>query len=193
MIGKIHSVFSGGTVDGPGVRFVVFLSGCPLRCKCCHNPDTWDFNGGMLYSAENIVKKAKRYREYFGENGGITLSGGEPVCQAEFSAEIFRLCKENGINTCLDTSGAVVNASVLKLLRLTDRVLLDIKYTDSELYKENVGMELNAALLFLDTLQQMNIPTTLRQVIVPGINDTKENFSALENIPKREARKILIL
>lgn len=181
-VGRVHSIQSLGTVDGPGVRFVVFLSGCPLRCKCCHNPDTWDFNGGTVYAAEEIVKKAVRYREYFGEKGGITLSGGEPVCQADFSAEIFRLCKEKGINTCLDTSGVTLNSSVTKLLGYTDRVLLDIKYTNTELYRENVGMELSAAIDFLDVLQKMNIATTVRQVIIPGVNDTKENFSELEGI-----------
>ncbi len=182
--GRVHSLQSLGTVDGPGVRFVVFFSGCPLRCKCCHNPDTWDFSSGSEYSATEIVKKAERYRAYFGENGGITLSGGEPLCQAEFGAEIFRLCKENGINTCLDTSGAVLNESVIKLLSYTDRVLLDIKYTSDELYKENVGMTLKEALTFLDTLDKMRIPTTVRQVIIPEINDSEENLSALCEIIK---------
>ena len=151
--GYVHSIQSLGTVDGPGVRFVVFLSGCPLRCKCCHNPDTWEFSRGMLCTAEEIVKKAERYRSYFGEKGGITLSGGEPLCQADFCAEIFRLCKEKGINTCLDTSGAVLNESVLELLSYTDRVLLDIKYTDNALYTENVGMTLNGVLEFISTLE----------------------------------------
>lgn len=99
--GRVHSIQSLGTVDGPGVRFVVFLQGCHLRCKCCHNPDTWDISGGYELSAEEIVKKAERCREYFGKEGGITLSGGEPLIQADFAYEIFSLCKKSGINTAL--------------------------------------------------------------------------------------------
>ena len=185
--GRIHSFQSLGTVDGPGVRFVVFFSGCPLRCRCCHNPDTWDFKGGNEYTAKEIVDRVERYRSYFGKDGGITLSGGEPVCQAEFAAEIFRLCKEKGINTCLDTSGVLLNDSVINLLLLTDRVLLDIKYTDAKLYRENVGMTYEDALNFLAVLEKMKIPTTLRQVVIPKINDSEENFSALERIIKKHS------
>ncbi len=185
--GYVHSIQSLGTVDGPGVRFVVFFSGCPLRCKCCHNPDTWDFKGGSVYSAEEIVKKAERYRSYFGESGGITLSGGEPIMQADFAIEIFKLCKEKGINTCLDTSGAVMNDAVKKLLEYTDRVLLDIKYTSDELYKENVGMTLGGALEFLDELEKMHIPTTVRQVVIPSVNDSEENYTALCKIIKEHS------
>lgn len=185
--GRVHSFQSLGTVDGPGVRCVVFLSGCPLRCKCCHNPDTWDLGGGTEYGAEEIVKKAERFRAYFGEKGGITLSGGEPLCQARYALELFRLCKERGINTCLDTSGALLGADVTKLLGYTDRVLLDIKYTSEELYKENVGMSLSRALEFLGTLEKMKIPTTVRQVVIPGVNDTEESLSALEGIIKAHA------
>ncbi len=183
-MGKVHSIQSLGTVDGPGVRFVVFLNGCPLRCKCCHNPDTWDFNAGSEYSADEIVGKAERYREYFGKTGGITLSGGEPLCQSDFATEIFMLCKKRGINTCLDTSGAVLNEGVKSLLKFCDRVLLDIKYTNEKHYKENVGMKYESVLKFLGTLEKMNVNTTVRQVIIPGINDTEENFSELEKIVK---------
>ena len=134
--GKIHSIQSMGTVDGPGVRFVDFLQGCNLRCGCCHNPDTWDMKGGTEYTAEEIVAKVLRYKPYFGKEGGITLTGGEPLLQSEFSAEIFALCRKNGINTCLDTSGGCYPENTKKLLKLTDRVLLDIKYTDDALYAE---------------------------------------------------------
>jgi pyruvate formate lyase activating enzyme len=182
--GYVHSLQSLGTVDGPGVRFVTFFSGCPLRCKCCHNPDTWAFGSGTEYSASEIVKKAERFRSYFGEKGGITLSGGEPICQSEFATEIFRLCKEKGINTCLDTSGAILNDSVKRLLSYTDRVLLDIKYTNNGQYTENVGTSLDAVLDFLNTLENMKIPTTVRQVIIPEVNDSDENFSELERIIK---------
>ena len=180
--GKIHSIQTLGTVDGPGVRFVVFMQGCPLRCKCCHNPDTWEFEGGTDYTPEEIVEKAIRYREYFGEKGGITVSGGEPLCQAEFVTEVFELCHKEGINTCLDTSGVILNDSVKNLLSKTDRVLLDYKYTTDDLYRENVGCELSVISDFLKYLNEINMPTTLRQVIIPTVNDNEENIIKLKSI-----------
>ena len=180
--GRVHSIQSLGTVDGPGIRFVVFLQGCNLRCKCCHNPDTWDMNGGKEFTAEEIVRKASRYTEYFGSEGGITLSGGEPLLQSDFAREIFRLCHEKGINTCLDTSGCILNDSVRALLEETDRVLLDIKYTDDELYRENVGCSLGKPLEFLSYLNEKNIPVIVRQVIIPTLNDNGENIGKLREI-----------
>lgn len=182
IVGRVHSVQSLGTVDGPGIRFVVFLQGCNLRCKCCHNPDTWDMNGGKECTAEEIAEKASRYKEYFGSEGGITLSGGEPLLQADFAREIFRLCHEKGINTCLDTSGCIMNDSVKALLGETDRVLLDIKYTDDEQYRENVGCSMAKPLEFLGYLNEKNIPVTLRQVIIPTLNDNEENIGRLREI-----------
>lgn len=181
-MGRVHSIQSMGTLDGPGVRFVVFLQGCPLRCGCCHNPDTWDTEGGTLYSAEELVKKAIRFKEYFGEDGGVTVSGGEPLLQADFVREIFELCHENGINTCIDTSGCILNDKVKALLLVTDRVLLDIKYTTDTLYRKNVGCPISAPLAFLDYLCEKNISTTLRQVIIPTKNDNDENILALKKI-----------
>ena len=181
-LGRIHSIQSLGTVDGPGIRFVVFMQGCNLRCGCCHNPDTWDIKGGTEYTAEEIVKKALRYREYFGKEGGITVSGGEPLLQAEFVKEVFTLCKNEGINTCLDTSGSILNDSVKELLEVTDRVLLDIKYTENELYKKHVGCDMDKVLSFLSYLNEKKIPTTLRQVIIPTLNNTKENILRLKEI-----------
>ena len=183
--GRVHSFQSMGTVDGPGVRFVVFLQGCNLRCKCCHNPDTWSFSEGSEYSPEEIVKRAVRYREYFGEAGGITLSGGEPVCQSEFAYEVFKRSHEVGINTCLDTSGSILNGSVKKLLSETDRVLLDIKYTNEKDYMEKVGCGYSSVLDFLDYLDEKNIPTTIRQVIIPSLNDSDENILELKKIAKK--------
>ena len=180
--GKVHSIQTLGTVDGPGVRFVVFMQGCPLRCKCCHNPDTWDFEGGTIYSPEEIVEKATHYREYLGSNGGITVSGGEPLCQAEFVTEIFKLCHKAGINTCLDTSGIILNSQIKELLNETDRVLLDIKYTDEALYRENVGCELSDVRDFLEYLSKENIKTTIRQVIIPTVNDDENNIIKLKSI-----------
>ncbi|MBR5241599.1 MAG: 4Fe-4S cluster-binding domain-containing protein, partial [Clostridia bacterium] len=121
--GRVHSIQTLGTLDGPGVRFVIFMQGCNLRCGCCHNPDTWSFEGGKIYTAEELLKKIMNYRTYFGKDGGVTVSGGEPLLQAEFIKELFILCHDNGINTCLDTSGSILNDGVKELLAHTDRVL----------------------------------------------------------------------
>lgn len=185
MHGQVHSIQSLGTVDGPGLRFVVFLQGCNLRCKCCHNPDTWEMQSEKTFTPEEIVEKALNYREYFGEKGGITLSGGEPLLQPEFAYEIFRLCHENRINTCLDTSGSILNNQVKKLLAETDRVLLDIKYTENALYLENVGCSIDKPMEFLEYLNEQKIPVTLRQVIIPTLNDNEENIEKLNEIVKK--------
>ncbi len=183
--GFVHSIQSLGTVDGPGVRFVVFLQGCNLRCKCCHNPDTWSMGEGTQYQADEIVSKAMRYKAYFGQEGGITLSGGEPLVQSDFAAEIFSLCREKGINTCLDTSGSILNGSVKKLLSVTDRVLLDYKYTTDEEYRENAGCSLKRVEDFLSYLNEKNIPVTLRQVIIPTVNDNEKSILRLREIIKK--------
>lgn len=187
MTGRIHSIQSLGTLDGPGVRFVVFLQGCNLRCGCCHNPDTWDISGGTEYKAEEIVKKAVRYREYFGKDGGITLSGGEPLLQAAFVRDVFERCHAEGIHTCLDTSGSVWNADTRALLAVTDRVLLDIKYTDDVLYRKHVGCALEKPIAFLAYLDEKKIPVTLRQVIIPTLNDSKDGVRALKTIAARHS------
>lgn len=187
MKGYIHSFQSLGTVDGPGVRFVCFTQGCPLRCGCCHNPDTWEFSKNNSFTPEEVLEKALRFKDYFGLEGGITLSGGEPLAQAEFVKELFKLCKENGLNTCLDTSGCILNDSVKDLLTYTDRVLLDIKYTDSELYKKHVGCEYSSVLEFLSYVNGKNIPVWLRQVIIPTLNDNEENIKNLNALKKKFA------
>ena len=184
MIGRVHSIQTLGTLDGPGVRFVVFLQGCNLRCKCCHNPDTHSISGGKEYTPEQIVHEALRYREYFGTEGGITLSGGEPLLQAEFVREVFSLCHKNGINTCLDTSGSIINDDIIALLDECDRVLLDYKFTTDELYRENVGCSIEVVREFLEILQEKNIPTTLRQVIIPTINDDTKSVKTLKAVAK---------
>lgn len=169
-----------GTLDGPGVRFVAFTQGCQLRCACCHNPETWSVNGGTVYTAEEVVNRALKYKEYFGKTGGITLSGGEPLLQPEFTAEIFRLSRENGINTCLDTSGCVPFFD--SVLNYTDYCLLDIKYTTDEQYKKYVGCSLAKPLDFLKQLNNRNIPTRIRQVIIKGLNDTPESIKRLKEL-----------
>ena len=181
-MGRIHSIQTLGTVDGPGVRFVAFLQGCPLRCGCCHNPDTWSPEGGTTTTATELVAKATRYRSYFGPHGGITLSGGEPLLQAAFVQEVFSLCREEDIHTCLDTSGCMLTDEVKAALEVTDRVLLDVKYTTEEGYQQHVGTSLSKVMDFLSYLDEKGIPTTLRQVIIPTLNDTAENIAALRDI-----------
>ena len=175
MNGRIHSLQSFGAADGPGIRFVVFLSGCPLRCGCCHNPDTWNMSGGKEMSAEEIFARVLRFREYFGENGGVTVSGGEPLMQSDFCAELFSLCREAGIGTCLDTSGCI-------LLELCGLVLLDIKYTDAESYRRYVGCEYESVLRFYRRLLERGVPMWLRQVVIPGLNDSEENYRRLARL-----------
>ena len=182
--GFVHSIQSMGAVDGPGVRFVAFLQGCPLRCACCHNPDTWEIGGGKKYSADELARRCARYREYFGRDGGITLSGGEPLLQADFAREVFELCHRDGINTCLDTSGCMLSESVKELLEHTDRVLLDVKYTNAEDYRRYVLVPYEKTLEFLRYLNEKHIATTLRQVIIPTVNDTDENVTKLAEIAK---------
>jgi pyruvate formate lyase activating enzyme len=164
------------------VRFVVFLHGCPLHCGYCHNPDTRVGEEYKLISPKDVIGRAARFREYFGDRGGITFSGGEPLLQADFVRECARLSHEIGINVCIDTSGAILTQAVRDMLSYTDRVLLDIKFTSDSLYREHIGMPLDSALTFLRTLEDMKIPTTLRQVIVPTLNDTVENILALKAI-----------
>lgn len=179
-LGCVHSIQSLGTLDGPGVRFTVFMQGCPLRCACCHNPDTWDTEGGTLYTPDALYEKALHFREYFGDKGGVTLSGGEPLMQAPFATAFFRLCKGAGLNTCLDTSGCFLDGDTDALLSVTDRVLLDIKYPTDTLYREYVGCALNAPLAFLSRLEERGVATTLRSVIIPSYNDTEEHLAFLE-------------
>ena len=180
--GRIHSIQSLGTLDGPGVRFVAFLQGCPLRCHCCHNPDTWTPDDGTLYTPEELVSRALRFREYFGHEGGITLSGGEPLWQAAFAREVFALCRAADIHTCLDTAGCLWNEEVEELLALTDRVLLDVKYTTDADYRAYVGCGIAPVLDFLQKLDARNIPTTLRQVIIPTINDSEAQVRRLKDL-----------
>lgn len=180
--GFVHSIQTLATLDGPGVRFAVFLQGCPLRCACCHNPDTWDTEGGKHYAACELVERALRYRDYFGETGGVTLSGGEPLLQPAFCEDFFRLAREAGLHTCLDTSGCILNDEVKALLAVTDRVMLDIKYPTDPLYREYVGCPLDAPLAFLAYLQEKEIKTTLRTVLIPSLNDTKEHEEFLSSL-----------
>ena len=182
MRGYVHSHQSLGTLDGPGVRYIVFMQGCPLRCHCCHNPDTWEFGKGTIEAPDEVFSRIARCKSYFGSTGGVTVSGGEPLLQADFVEELFRLCHDDGINTCLDTSGCILNDSVKRVLDKTDYVLLDVKYTTDELYRRYVGCGYQGVLDFLSYLNEKNITTRLRQVVISGINDTEQNYSALAEL-----------
>ena len=182
--GFVNSIQTLGTLDGPGVRFVVFMQGCPLKCGYCHNPETQELSGGTKFSSDEIIEKAIRYKEYFGKDGGITVSGGEPLLQAEFVREVFAIARTEGIGTCLDTSGSILTDAAKAALEVTDRVLLDIKYTSDAEYRKYVGCSIDAPLAFLDCLDSMGIPTTVRQVIVPTVNDSTESIKELKNITR---------
>ena len=175
VLGNIHSYESMGTVDGPGIRFVVFLQGCPLRCKFCHNPDTWNINEKKIEEkAEDVLKKIKRYKNFFGKKGGVTVTGGEPLIQSEFVLELFRLCKKEGIHTALDTSGYIFNEKVKEVLEYTDLVLLDIKAIDEKIYKDLTKVELDNTIKFAEYLKEIKKPVWIRHVVVPEITDDNE-------------------
>lgn len=179
MKGRIHSLQSLGTVDGPGVRCVIFMQGCPLRCICCHNPDTWDFAGGEETDTDELCRRIIRFRSYFGKNGGVTVSGGEPLMQAEFVAELFYKLKAQGIHTALDTSGCVMNDKVHRLLDVTDLVLLDHKYPTEDGYFANTHAHLADVEAFLSELDRRSIPTWIRRVIIPGKTDGEDSVRSL--------------
>ncbi|MGF6907550.1 pyruvate formate-lyase-activating protein [Fusobacterium sp. PH5-44] len=178
--GKIHSYESFGTVDGPGVRFVLFLQGCPLRCKYCHNPDTWDMNKFKIKrEPSEVFGMLKKYKNYFGKKGGVTITGGEPLVQSDFTLELLKLCKKGGIHTAIDTSGYILNDKVKEMLEYVDLVLLDIKTLDEKLHKELTGVMLDPVLDFVKYLELINKNVWIRHVIVPEITD---NDQLLEQI-----------
>lgn len=178
--GYVHSIETCGTVDGPGVRFVVFLQGCHLRCLYCHNVDTWKMKDGEKHTSDQIVKQALRYRSYMkASKGGITISGGEPLLQADFVAEVFSKIKRQGIHTAIDTSGQVNITSAKKVLDHTDLVLLDLKAIDPLVHKKLVGADLEKTLEFASYLNAHNIPTWIRHVLVPGYTDNPKHLEKM--------------
>lgn len=182
---KVHSVESFGTVDGPGIRFILFLQGCNLQCKYCHNRDTWDVNQGQYRSLEDILKQVRKYKNYIMPNGGVTVTGGEPLLQVKFLIEFFKELKKEGIHTCIDTSGMVtITEDIKELLSLTDLVLLDIKHIDDEKCKKLVGFSNKLELEFAKYLSDNNIKMWLRQVIIPGYTDNEQDLIKLKNFIK---------
>lgn len=192
---RIHSIESFGTVDGPGIRFVIFMQGCGLKCKYCHNRDTWDVNGGKLISADELLDKIEKYKSYIlPSGGGVTVTGGEPLLQVKFLITLFKELKNRNIPTAIDTSGMVdITYDIKELLSLTDLILLDIKHINDEKCKELVGFSNKKELEFARYLSDNNIPVWIRQVIIPGITDNendllelKKFISSLKNVQNIE-------
>ena len=185
MKGRIHSFETFGSVDGPGVRFLVFLSGCGFRCKYCHNPDTWSRPAALELSADEVLEKALRYREYWGAEGGITVSGGEPLLQIEFLTELFEKAKQKGINTCIDTAaGPFTRAepwfgAFRRLMDATDLVLLDLKHIDPAAHRELTGADNANVLDCAKYLSEIAKPVWIRHVLVPGINTDEPSLTKL--------------
>ena len=180
MEGRIHSFESLGAVDGPGVRFVVFMQGCALKCKYCQNRDTWNLKGGTTYSSDEIVDKILRYKNYIMPNGGVTISGGEPLLQTKFLIELFTKLKKYNIHTCIDTSGSVVLTDEIKeLIDLTDLFLLDIKCINDEKAFNLTGVSNKKELEFARYLSNINKPMWIRQVLVPGYTDDEQDLIKL--------------
>ena len=203
MLGRINKLETFGSVDGPGVRFVVFTQGCPMRCLFCHNPETWDFKGEDAFdiSAEDLLKKALRYQSYWGKDGGITVSGGEPLMQMDFLIEFFKLAKAAGVHTCIDTSGVnfVRNEPYFgkfeRLMKSTDLLLVDLKIIDPAEHKKLTGHPIDHNLDMFRYLDEIGKPIWIRHVLVPGISDndqylerTREFIQSLHNVQKEIGR-----
>ena len=185
MKGRIHSFESLGAVDGPGIRFVIFMQGCSLRCKYCQNRDTWDIHGGTEYECDEIFEKILRYKSYIAHDGGVTISGGEPLLQASFLIELFNKLKKEGIHTCIDTSGTVVlNDEIKRLIDLTDLFLLDIKCINDEVCKELTGVSNKKELEFARYLSDNNKKMWIRQVLIPAITDDEKDLKDLSKFIK---------
>ncbi len=192
--GRIHSFESMGLVDGPGIRSVVFMQGCTLRCAYCHNPDTWSFNEGTEITPEELVKKIIRFKPYFKKNGGVTFSGGDPLMQADFLIEALKLCKKEGIHTAIDTAG-YGTGKYDEILKYTDLVILDIKHVDDEGYKSLVCKSKKGFDDFLEAVQNSNTKLWIRHVVVPGITDSEDHIKKLAAIIKniKNVEKIELL
>lgn len=199
MQGRIHSVESFGSADGPGVRYLIFLQGCPMRCAYCHNPDTWATNKGELMGADELLDKAENYRSYWGPEGGITVSGGEALAQIDFVLELFQKAKARGINTCIDTSLAPFTrdeaffTTFNQLLEVTDLIMADIKHIDPEVHKRLTGRSNENILDCLRYLAEVGQPVWIRQVLVEGYTDsdeylakTREFIASLNNVERVE-------
>ena len=176
---NLHSIESFGTYDGPGIRMVVFLQGCPFECMYCGNPDTMRFEGGKFYSSVKLLEEALHMKPYFENGGGVTFSGGEPCCQAKKIIPIFHQLQQEGIHTCLDTNGHIMNHYIEKLLEVTDLVLLDVKHINSEIHQKITGRPNRNSLEFAKYLELKEKPFWLRYVLVPGLTDDTAHLHEL--------------
>lgn len=184
--GYIHSIETMGLVDGPGIRIVIFMQGCKLRCLFCHNPDTWGLKSNITMTSKEVVDQVRKYRPYIEMGGGVTFSGGEPLVQSEFLLDMLKLCRKAGIHTCIDTSGTGYDKEYLdEILKYSDLVILDIKAIDNENYKKMTGLEIDEFNYFKQKLSEYNTKLWLRQVIVPGINDNEEYILNLKEYIKQ--------
>ncbi len=179
-MGRIHSIETLGALDGPGIRVIVYLQGCPLRCAYCHNPDTWAFDQGEEIDVDTLVKKVMRYKYYFADNGGVTFSGGEPLMQGKFLLECLKRCKEEGIHTTIDTSG-VGNGDYDEMLQYTDLVILDIKHENRQIYKNITGIEMDQYNKFKQAVIDANQKVWLKHVVVPELTDSHEHINGLKD------------
>ena len=185
MIGHIHSTESFGAADGPGVRFIVFMQGCHMRCRYCHNPDTWKMDGGDEVTADEILKRALRFKPYWGKDGGITISGGEPLLQIDFVIELFKKAKELGINTCIDTAGNPFTkeepffSKFEELMKYTDLLLLDLKEINPARHKDLTGFDNSNIIEMAKYLSEINKPVWIRHVLIPEHSDFDEDLDAL--------------
>lgn len=180
-VGIINSFNTAGTVDGPGVRLVVFMQGCPLRCIYCHNPETWNFTGGQSSPPQDVVDKYLKNITFY-KNGGITISGGEPFAQPHFLLDLVKLCKEYNIHVAVDTSGVYLDDLVKEILEYVDLVLLDVKFSSDEQYQQFVGISISPVLNFISYLSSTSLQVIVRQVIVTGYNDTEQSINATKQI-----------
>lgn len=181
--GFIHSIESMGLVDGPGVRTVIFMQGCRLRCKYCHNPDTWEIKSpkSEQITSEELIKKIERFKPYFQKNGGVTFSGGEPLLQPDFLIEVLKRCKEIGVHTCLDTAGYGERKTYSEILKYADLVILDIKHYTPEGHIAITGQAIDGAHDFLEACQTAGTPLWIRHVVVPGLTDSDLHLAGFEN------------
>ena len=183
--GRLHSIETFGALDGPGIRTVFFMQGCPARCMYCHNPDTWEEEAGEQVTVGEVISRARRGRPYYGENGGVTFSGGEPLLQADFLIEAMDALRKDGINSAIDTSGTYFDENSEEVISHCDMVLLDIKHIDPSRFKELTGREQGTLSLLIDAVNRQEKPVWIRQVIVPGFNDDEEYIRELNKFLKR--------